>query len=335
MMNTTHSLTAAVLLSLLLSACGGGGGGSSSSAGYEVIRYSGVEGAAEISEENQEALAAGAGEVVALAIDAEGSEDALSDVPIGIQIQDGNTQAEWARQAVERVLSSGLVDLPVAASSSMEGDCGGSASISGSGSEANSSSVINYNNYCTSFGEDEGNIRFNGKVTVAVATVGERMTTTIRYENFRMTAAGESFSLSGVITTVTDGFVLTESSWNYTMTVDGVTSSWAGSVECDAADNCEYRSQYEGSDGTVYQVADLDVSEGLDGEYSVEATFYHPDYGYVSLTASDIVLCADGSIGGGRIVLTDDGANTMTIDFNDCGGELVIELDGVAIIIEG
>lgn len=334
MMNTTHSLTAAVLLSLLLSACGGGGGGSSSSAGYEVIRYSGAEGAAEISEENQGALAAGAGEVVALAIDAEGSEDALSDVPIGIQIQDGNTQAEWARQAVERVLSSGLADLPVAASTSIEGDCGGSASITGSGTEANSSSVINYNNYCISLGGDEGNIRFNGKVTVAIATVGERMTTTIRYENFRMTAAGESFSLSGVITTVTDDFVLTESSWNYTMTVDGVTSSWAGSVECDAEYNCEYRSQYEGSDGTVYQVADLEVSEGIDGEYSIEATFYHPDYGYVSLTATDIVLCADGSIGGGVIVLTDDD-NTLTITFNGCGSEPVIELDGVAIIIEG
>lgn len=314
-----------------LTACGGGSG--SSSGGNDIPTYKGKSGAAVLSDSNKADFASGSAEVVALAITSDESQDAVGNLPRGITIaSDKPEQALWAQQAIDTVMDQiGQIPTGVAIDESQVDSvsCGGSASFSGT--EKNS--TIKYSNYCLNL--DGGEIVFNGTVSVSISTNANLQTITMKYTNFSMSTDDETSVLNGTqVTTINTGtFVITESSWNYTLTVNGISSSWAGRLVCTSIDNCEYLGQFSGSDGTIYQTGSLSVSDDGSG-YDVTANFYHPDYGYVSLNAEDITLCDDGNIASGVITLTDENEQALTVTFSGCGIDATIEFSGVSEALE-
>lgn len=321
-MNTSIKYVAPMAFAFVLSACGGGSS-SSSSGGVEVIEYKGTTTPATLSSSNQGAFAQSSAEVVAKAIAGEDSSDALDNVPFGAVLSDADaSQRDLAQKAVESVLDEALADLPVAGSQTINGDCGGSAKISGS----EESATISYSNYCLGTGYDE--IIFDGKVIYDYSTSGSIDTTKVEYQNFSIQYEdGESYTLSGTMVSRYNNaeYYMVSSSWNYTIKENGQTGTYAGSMTCNSSYDCEYYDQVKGSDGSIYQVADLDVYD-YGSYYSVEATFYHPDYGYVELSANNITLCEDGSVGSGSISLN-DGTSTLVVTFNGCGADPVVALN--------
>jgi len=314
-MNTSMKVAAPMAFAFVLSACGGGS--SSSSGGVDSIEYAGSTTAASLSSANQQEFADSATDVVAKAIAADDSSDALEELPFGGVISSAEgEQRELAKQAVQAVLDDALAGVPVAASQTVEGDCGGTAKASGS----EDSFTITYSNFCMDIGYGYGQMVTSGTVYFDFSTSGNIETTEIEYRNFSMSYDGESYTLNGTMVDREHAveYYTVSSTWNYTITEGGETYHFAGSMTCSAEYDCDYFDQVEGSDGSIYQVSDLDVySTGSD--YDVEATFYHPDYGYVELTASDITLCTDGSVGGGTILLVDKSNHGVLVQFNGCG----------------
>jgi len=314
-MNTSMKVAAPMAFAFVLSACGGGS--SSSSGGVDSIEYAGSTTAASLSSANQQEFADSATDVVAKAIAADDSSDALEELPFGGVISSAEgEQRELAKQAVQAVLDDALAGVPVAASQTVEGDCGGTAKASGS----EDSFTITYSNFCMDSGYGYGQVVTSGTVYFDFSTSGNIETTEIEYRNFSMSYDGESYTLNGTMVEREHAveYYTVSSTWNYTITEGGETYHFAGSMTCSSEYSCDYFDQVEGSDGSIYQVSDLDVySTGSD--YDVEATFYHPDYGYVELTASDITLCTDGSVGGGTILLVDDSNHGVLVQFNGCG----------------
>lgn len=315
---------------VLLTACGGGGSSSSSSGSSTLVEYDGATTAATISDTNKSALAGSSSEVVTLAIESENSGDSLGNLPVGIQAQ--SIDQDVLKKAKELVLSidnAVLAGLPVGAESSVDGTCGGSASLSGD--ESNMTMV--FSNFCIN--EDGYQMTFNGKANIKTSTNGSVKRLTITYTNFRMSGMGETFTISG--TQVTEVNTATEletySSWNVSVTANGETIRSAGSVTCTAEDVCSFTEQFEAQNGDTYQVKDLSVSGDSSSGYSVSATFYDPDFGYVELTASNIILCADGSIASGSITLTDEAGNVLSVTFNGCGQEATVDLNGAAELL--
>jgi len=71
---------------------------------------------------------------------------------------------------------------------------------------------------------------------------------------------------------------------NLTISVDGQSYTLDASSTCDSSGlNCTV--DFEGSDGTVYRMGDLNVNEDVAG-FAVSGTFYHPDYGSVTLSTT-------------------------------------------------
>lgn len=325
MMKAAMKYGAPVAFAFLLSACGGGssssGGGSGS---IETIEYSGASTAASLSSSNKDAFASSSEEVVTKAITADSSGDALDNVGFAAVSSKGGSadQAKLAKQAVDSVLEDVLAGVPVAATQSVAGDCGGSASYSGS----ESSATIAYSNFCIDV--SGGTMVADGTVKYSYSTSGDIETSTVQYSNFSMTYGGETYTMTG---TITDRYNMTEyyseySSWNYVVTQDGVSSQFSGSMTCTSYYSCEYYDQIKGSDGSVYQVSDLYVYDS-GSYYTVEATFYHPEYGYVDLEASNITLCSDGSVASGTISLEDNSGTTITVTFNGCGSSPTVTLN--------
>ncbi|WP_430461831.1 hypothetical protein ACQUQU_03320 [Thalassolituus sp. LLYu03] len=323
-MNAFRMLTP--LAFVLLTACG------SSSDSDSGVDYKGITTAATISDSNKSALADSSSELVVFAVQSENSSDSLDNLPYGIQVSSVDPELiSQAKAFADAIDPTTLGNVPVGASGSatVDGDCGGSATISGSENDL----TISYSSFCIDLFDDE--MVASGKLRMQSSVSGSTERFTITYTNFSMSVGGESFSISGTLVseTNTETDLETYSSWNLTITADGVTTRSAGSVTCTSEDNCTYTEQFEGADGETYQVADLDVAGNSSTGYDISATFYDPDYGYVELTASDILLCDDGSIASGTITLTDEDDNVLTITFNGCGQDATVTLSGVAEVI--
>ena len=108
------------------------------------------------------------------------------------------------------------------------------------------------------------------------------------YQNFRITYAGETYTLNM-------------------------------NVECDADFNCTWTSDAEGIDGRTYRVEGATVTSTGSSSYSVSATVYDPDYGYITIQSNVTYgSCTYGVPVSGSITVTDADGDTMTIVFNDC-----------------
>lgn len=109
--------------------------------------------------------------------------------------------------------------------------------------------------------------------------------------------------------------------FNISITRNGNVQNLNATFSCKNG-NCSFYSDYVGTDSKTYRVADVIVTE-TNGSYTISASFYHPDYGKVSVITSNPLTfnCENGYPGSGTLNFTsaaDDSVATLT--FNDCAG---------------
>lgn len=163
---------------------------------------------------------------------------------------------------------------------SQNGDCGGSYTVSVDESTFDGSVV--YNNYCSNTGSGQSVIdgRFD-----------------IDYQSNSVTE-----------------YVM---QYDYTLTYLGQTYRYQGSRRCDT-NGCSEETEYVGTNGRRYRSQDVSVQ--YDGNsYSVSATVYDGERGYVRYEADNLVMCESGiGFTSGAITVSDNGGAVVSIVFDGC-----------------
>lgn len=298
------NLMAILFAVLLLVACGGGGGGGSDDGGggNDGVTYSGSTDEATVDDENEaDDVSRAAGESTLAAIRQNESEDV---VPLG-----GSSASSLSTQEVSE-LQLDIVRQADADGYSVtpfvDGTCGGTATVNSStnGDGTVSEGSVVYNNFCVSSGTS-GQIVFNGTVEYRVETDsgGQLVSYEFSYQNFTVSSGSDTQTLNASI---------------------------ACSFSSGVVVSCTTSSEFEGSDGRVYQMTDFTVSGDGSTGYDIEATVYDPDHGYVSIVATGITTnCANGNIDGGTITISDSTGDVVTVTFNDCSS-YTVTYDGVS-----
>ena len=244
-------LVISALSASMLVGCGGSGGSSES---YGVT-YSGVDTPAVIDTDSQDKLQTAAVEVI---LSSANSNEGLDSLPLGIETNSqGTVDTSAIKLSKDVVLQSiaALSSLPVAASETINGSCGGTMSASGS----ETSATVTYKNFCDSeFGSDDLVFSGSAKFSTSGSTI------TITYTNFTVSGLDMEIGISGKVVFV-EGVNSDETTVDALITYDGK------SVEVSFTEVCTY-SPYEctetirlqGSNGIAYKVEDLEVNTYLD-----------------------------------------------------------------------
>jgi hypothetical protein len=276
---------AAVVMGLSLAACGGSGGGQSS------VTYSGVTTQAEVT----------SGNAVTLATTAyQGGNSGGALALVGVVAEPAGPRGGAARAVtLSRVLKNAVtaarfspagspqatVGATVSVSDSLpDGNCGGSASFSGSADEVT--------------GEFHATFNFSGWCNDGV-TVSGRVTASGAFDVNAEELLDLEFSFA--VLTVSDGID--------TFRGSGTISATFGTSEILTIDM-----NFESGDGTVYRASDLAlaVSPTTGGEsVTVIGRVYHPVHGYVEVTTPQalVVLTGDTFPSSGELVVTGSGGS--------------------------
>ena len=146
--------------------------------------------------------------------------------------------------------------------------------------------------------------------------------------NFSMTFNSLCFDdgINALIMNGTLVFTQTEQSisiafTNFSVNIDGRQESFSGIFSCDATmSGCTISTDYLGSDGNVYRLANVDISgDDLTG-YTLTATFYHPVHGQV--TIATVTPVSYGGCGiypsDGVITATSSDGSSITVTYSGC-----------------
>ncbi len=301
-----------VLTTTMLLGCGGGGSASKTAFGDN---YTGKKSPATIDESNTSDLANSSISVTrALTVG-----DSLSSVPIGAEIDvEGK---DVIRQAAELAVgyTEGLLgNLPVAAEVRESGSCGGYFRASGNDSKY----TINFYNYCDYSYDARANIILNGRMVVELSGDNTYMTLT----NYSAKTGNDVVVMSGEISLTESGDTQVFS-MNVTATANGVTETANFRETCNTrTGQCSLEQELTIADGTTYLVEDAEVDSFSSGWY-IDAKFYDPVEGSISMSAQGIVFCEDGkSIESGSITLVDGSNNQLSLLFSSCT-ELTVSLN--------
>ena len=302
-------LVISALSASMLVGCGGSG---SSSESYGVT-YSGVDTPAVIDTDSQDKLQTAAVEVI---LSSANSNEGLDSLPLGIETSSqGTVDTSAIKLSKDVVLQSiaALSNLPVAASETINGSCGGTMSVSGS----ETSATVTFKNFCDSdFGSDD--LVFNG--SAKSSTSGS--TTTMTYTNFTVSGLGMEIGISGKIVFV-EGVNSDETTVDALITVDGKSVEVSFTEVCsNTTYECTETIRLEGSNGIAYKVEDLEVNTYLD-TVDVTGKVYEPEVGYVLLDATSVEFCVaddnSAQLSAGTIVMEDEDGNQLEITVTACG----------------
>ena len=244
------------------------------------------------------------------------SNEGLDSLPLGIETSyQGTVDTSAIKLSKDVVLQSiaALISLPVAVSETINGSCGGTASVLGSETSAS----VTYKNFCDSeFGSDD--LVFNGSAKVTMSG----STTTMTYTNFTMSGSGMEIGISGKIVFV-EGVNSDETTVDALITVDGKSVEVSFTEVCsNTTYECIETIRLEGSNGIAYKVEDLEVNTYL-GTVYVTGKVYEPEVGYVLLDATSVEFCmADDNsaqLSAGTIVMEDEDGNQLEITVTACG----------------
>jgi len=243
--------------------------------------YKGNTAVAKVDATNAEALGTASGEATQQA----GSG---SNLPIFASISStGATDLEaLSQKIIAQIRDWPLADLPT--SFSLAGSCGGSVNGSDSALPASGpySITINYNNYCDS--TIDATLAFTGKVIFTVADVNDFGVFSMQFINFKVTFNGETTTL------------------NATMSCTDF--------------SCTIFSDFKSSTGDVHRVADISISGDASNGFNGSMTFYHVDYGYVTVTVTGVTFGNCGAFPDGGSVRFDgvSGSTGSIIFASDC-----------------
>lgn len=303
-MKLTKVIFIGALTSTMLLGCGGGGGASKSSFGSN---YDGKRSPATIDESNSSEIAESSISVTrALTVG-----DSLSSIPIGIEVE--SIGKDVARHAVEVALrnSEGLLgNLPVAVEATESGSCGGYFRFSGDDTKF----TVNFYNYCTFDSDLQEIVTLNGKMAMELSGDDFEITLT----DYRFKTSSEDIVMTGNISLTTSGdtevFIM-----NVTGSNNGVTDKVNFRETCNTrTGECSLEQEITVANGTTYLVEDAQVTS-YSSRWNINAKFYDPFEGSVSMNAQNIVFCADGrSIQSGLIYITDNSNNQLSLMFTSC-----------------
>lgn len=282
---TQTALAALLATPIFLTGCSSddGGGGATT--------YSGSTSAATISADNAEAVGVAATEATTQAI----SEDTANESnPFAFAVASSNQAGDNINSTVSQIIrsmqsqSGNLVSGVTVGAADFAGDpyyCGGSVTVPDDFNATSGS--MTFSNFCYDF---LGPITMNGVITFSETAT----TLTITYTNFTATFEGESYTINSSVTCSLDanGFVT----------------------------SCSISSTYTGSDGLIYRVDDFTVSGSPTSGFDVDATFYHPTYGSVTINTTVPVMfeCTGPQPSAGSITYTGSGGTSGSITFDSC-----------------
>lgn len=278
---------------ITLSACGGGGG----SGGSSSIAYSGVSTPATLTASNGETLATSAYENGA-------SGDSVAGVLASLNSPSGDdgfhgprtqTLLNVLKQDVETFTalstqnSAGIAKATQTASGTETGDCGGTAAYSISVNDINNefSGTITYSGFCDDIYTITGRLSFQGSYANNAFD-----STTLTLDDLTIVAGSESLAVDGTITASQSGATTTVVS-NLLM---------------------------QNASGGVFKTEDLTIVSTAFSTYdevSYSGRFYHPDYGYVTLSTPSgeafVVYHIDDYPSSGQLVATGANGGTATL----------------------
>src|SRR5690606_17491752 len=311
-MTFTHTkLSLAVLMSagLLLTACGGGG-----SDDNDVVQasYQGTTTPAvfkNLDESQQKTVVddsiEAVGEVAGLA-----GDDLIGSFPLAVSASASLDAAERDKligkvlDSVREYQASGALNLPVAAAAdSYDCEGGGSASYKASGDETNGEITITFNN-CKEPGWDEGDYDLtDGKISLKFSSNTTVMTfnnfKTVEYwdgENWTSTISG-TYKISGInYSEYTGENQAFKAEWNLYGTENGKPIATNGTLSCKANGECTVGSVVTAESGKTYKVENMTITGKVYDDYELEATLYHPDYGYYKITANVREECSESDL---------------------------------------
>jgi hypothetical protein len=245
---------------LVLTTCGGGSGGGGGSTGGGSITYTGITAQATIDSTNSENLAGGAYKGGAL-----GSAASLG--AIQKEVVDRPTYLDLALTIEEAILHIdvhaplGVVEAGaiITESDTIAGDCGGTAqyAIQYNDATGDFSGNLSFASYCSSGVTLTGGASFSGKVDLKTRNFLEF---TLSLNNITSTSGNDSFTVIGSIT--------------YIFQVPSTTVT----MDILLRDNGTGKVCWVNNFSLILSV----VSNYVD--FQVFGRYYHPDYGYVSIS---------------------------------------------------
>lgn len=143
---------------------------------------------------------------------------------------------------------------------------------------------------------------------------------------------GNGEVINGVIIVIFDDF----NSGAFTISFEGLTVTIAGQVysvdmtiACDSV-SCFWISDFAGADGRIYRIQAITVLE-ISGFYTVTATVFDPDHGFVDVQAFNIRLdaCPGGVPAAGSVGMSGFNASSANLTFDSCD-RFTVTVEGVA-----
>lgn len=294
--------TIGVALTLGLTACGGGGGGGSN--GVTGPSYSGNTDPVAIDSSNAEPIGKSAADAASQAV---GAEPATASGLFAVELEGTtlptnettNLTIMIARKAVQEIQSSD--------------------------SQQSSSSVVGATITAAQLNQEMQTSEFcGGSITVPdnVDTSGSTLDITMTFNNLCYDdGVNPQVTMNGTIRLIDSQTSSTVIFSNLTMSIAGGESiTLNASSTCDSMGACSV--DFEGSDGTTYRVANMNVSGDSVSGYLVDGTFYHPDFGSVEISTdlSNRLFfnCTGPQPSQGIIDFMGTGGTMGTIQFLDC-----------------
>ena len=271
---------------LLLSGCSSDSGGSSGN-----VTYKGNISAAVISAENAEEISVAVTEGTTQAV----SEDTANESnPFAFSVTSVSTPGKDINTTIARIINSTRAQTNNLATAATVGAaefgsdpyyCGGSVIIPDN--FETSSGKITFKNFCYDF---LGQMTMNGSIKFSQTASA----LTISYTNFTVSFEGEAYTINSSINCGLDGsgFITT----------------------------CTISSSFKGTDGLTYRIDNFTVSGDPTFGFNVDATFYHPTHGSVTVTTTSPILlnCTGPQPSSGSISYTGSGGTSGSITFDSC-----------------
>lgn len=277
-----------------LSACGGGGGGGGGSS-VTGPSYSGTTTAVVLDSTNAQTVESDASTVAGDIINSQGAS-----APFGAVVQ--------------------KTDVPTTDQTNLVVSIVHKAMEQSQGSILPAGATLTYVDLNNQLGSNEfcgGSITYPDNIDPNSPTLDITMT----FNNLCFDGGGTypQVTMNGTVRLIETDTYYTVIFSNVTMTMGADTFTLNASTTCDSFGDCTV--DFVGSDGNTYRVGSMSVSGDNSTGYYYSATFYHPDFGSVSVTTTTPITfnCAPAvQPDSGELAFVGDGGTSGRIVFAGC-----------------